>query len=89
LACHELSHPFGSRDKYTSDSNNRCLLENFGGDITCMAKYDPIKEDWEVPRLLSGIVVSDVTAAEMGWTDFDGDGILGIYDPKPFSKDND
>ncbi len=41
---------------------------------------------WSPP--LSGLVITEQTAKEIGWYDLDGDGVLEVEDPCPWDKEN-
>ena len=80
--------------EYAKQKGIGCILESdnpneLGRDIMC--KKVPINitgaRSFFTPEL-NELVIIEATAKEFGWFDFDGDGIIEVEDPCPFSKEN-
>lgn len=94
--------PLSPDFEYAKQNGIGCIIESDnpdekGKDIMChimchtVSFYDESYKEPEwvfmgVP--MDQLLVTEITAKEMGWFDLDDDGIIGVEDPCPFSKDN-
>jgi|GEM_PF-5732738 len=95
---HELAHLFGASDRYTteiSDYTAGCLVESddpmkVGRDIMChrVPEYKNSSLTGFINPPLGNLTITEVTAKEIGWYDFDEDGIFEVEDPCPWDVSN-
>lgn len=97
---HELAHLFGASDKYTESGapenyGSGCFVESnvskeLGKDIMChrVAEYKNDSFAGFINPPLSGLIINEITAKEIGWYDLDKDSIFEVEDPCPLDKSN-
>jgi hypothetical protein len=80
--------------EYALQNGISCIIESdnpdeLGRDIMCHRVPEYSNEQWSftAPNL-NELVIIEPTAKELGWWDFDGDGIIEVEDSCPYVKNN-